>query len=402
MYREEKGDYMNILVVGGSFDKDGGNQSGLIKKIETILETISNYAEDMLYRIYNGGHANDLEQILNETKYYDIVFWLPNVPNDMPKIRQVKEVNPYTLLVSSKRNDNGKYTFQELVNRSLGMKANLTIEFSKQDTGLFHMMVFDPLGTVWYDGTDLESCMMAAIHRLEFLKSITRQKTIQTDDDPNLIFNWYFNPYKHDEFKSEEMPEVHCQEEFLNLIKKYAEVFHQIMLPEKGVTRFLGNASFRPDMMHKETNFRCTKGFPSFRSDKYIFVSQRNVNKEYISLENFVATYLENNQVFYCGDKKPSVDTPIQLRLYEQLPHMNYMLHSHCYLKDAPFTTTPIPCGALEEVDEIIQVINEKDPRRKNNIYKINLIGHGSIVMSEEIGLLDGLEYIGRNLPEKL
>lgn len=402
MYREEKGDYMNILVVGGSFDKDGGNQSGLIKKIETILETISNHAEDMLYRIYNGGHANDLEQILNETKYYDIVFWLPNVPNDMPKIRQVKEVNPYTLLVSSKRNDNGKYTFQELVNRSLGMKANLTIEFSKQDTGLFHMMVFDPLGTVWYDGTDLESCMMATIHRLEFLKSITRQKTIQTDDDPNLILNWYFNPYKQDEFKSEEMPEVHCQEEFLNLIKKYAEVFHQIMLPEKGVTRFLGNASFRPDMKHKETNFRCTKGFPSFRSDKYIFVSQRNVNKEYISLENFVATYLENNQVFYCGDKKPSVDTPIQLRLYEQLPHMNYMLHSHCYLKDAPFTTTPIPCGALEEVDEIMQVINERDPSRKNNIYKINLIGHGSIVISEEIGLLDGLEYIGRNLPEKL
>lgn len=402
MYREEKGDYMNILVVGGSFDKDGGNQSGLIKKIETILETKSNHAEDMLYRIYNGGHANDLEQILNETKYYDIVFWLPNVPNDMPKIRQVKEVNPYTLLVSSKRNDNGKYTFQELVNRSLGMKANLTIEFSKQDTGLFHMMVFDPLGTVWYDGTDLESCMMATIHRLEFLKSITRQKTIQTDDDPNLILNWYFNPYKQDEFKSEEMPEVHCQEEFLNLIKKYAEVFHQIMLPEKGVTRFLGNASFRPDMKHKETNFRCTKGFPSFRSDKYIFVSQRNVNKEYISLENFVATYLENNQVFYCGDKKPSVDTPIQLRLYEQLPHMNYMLHSHCYLKDAPFTTTPIPCGALEEVDEIMQVINERDPSRKNNIYKINLIGHGSIVISEEIGLLDGLEYIGRNLPEKL
>lgn len=402
MYREEKGDYMNILVVGGSFDKDGGKQSGLIKKIETILETISNHAEDMLYRIYNGGHANDLEQILNETKYYDIVFWLPNVPNDMPKIRQVKEVNPYILLVSSKRNDNGKYTFQELVNRSLGMKANLTIEFSKQDTGLFHMMVFDPLGTVWYDGTDLESCMMATIHRLEFLKSITRQKTIQTDNDPNLILNWYFNPYKQDEFKSEEMPEVHCQEEFLNLIKKYAEVFHQIMLPEKGVTRFLGNASFRPDMKHKETNFRCTKGFPSFRSDKYIFVSQRNVNKEYISLENFVATYLENNQVFYCGDKKPSVDTPIQLRLYEQLPHMNYMLHSHCYLKDAPFTTTPIPCGALEEVDEIMQVINERDPLRKNNIYKINLIGHGSIVMSEEIGLLDGLEYIGRNLPEKL
>ena len=109
-------------------------------------------------------------------------------------------------------------------------------------------------------------------------------------------------------------------------------------------------------------------------------------------MENFVATYLENNQVFYCGDKKPSVDTPIQLRLYEQLPNMNYMLHSHCYLKDAPFTTTPIPCGALEEVDEIMQVINERDPSRKSNLYKINLIGHGSIVISEEIGLLDGLE----------
>lgn len=40
--------------------------------------------------------------------------------------------------------------------------------------------------------------------------------------------------------------------------------------------------------------------------------------------------YLEGQLLYYCGDDKPSVNTPIQVRLYEALPNIKYMIHSHC------------------------------------------------------------------------
>lgn len=49
-------------------------------------------------------------------------------------------------------------------------------------------------------------------------------------------------------------------------------------------------------------------------------------------MEHFVPTYLSEYKVYYCGENKPSVDTPIQLRLYEKLPNINYMIDSFSLL----------------------------------------------------------------------
>lgn len=389
---------MQVLIVGGTFNHDGGKSSGLIEKMYDCLTGMISSNPDITVIKYNGGSSSDLNRILEETKYADIVFWMPNVPNDIPKIRNVKEINPYVMLITSKRNDEKKYTFQELINHSLGLKANMTIEFCKTDSGLFNMMAFDPLGTCWYDGVDLPSCINNVMNRILFLKSITRQKTIKTDEDKNLLLKWFFDQYKQDEYPSPEKPEIPEAENFVQLVKEYAEIFHKIMIPESGVTRFLGNASLRP----KNSHFRCMKGFPSFKAGKYIFVSERNVNKEFLGIDNFVPTYLEDGKVYYCGEKKPSVDTPIQLRLYEMLPNINYMIHSHCYIKGAPYTGTSIPCGAIEEVDEIINLIDHKFGSREEKKYQLNLLGHGSIIMGYQISDLYNVEYIARNLPEKI
>jgi len=382
---------MKYLIVGGTFDEQGGKQSGIIDKIYKNI----NIQNDGLKTLYNGGYVADIEEILLKSKLYDVVFWMPNIPNNYEKIRNVKEVAPYTLLVSSKRNDGDKYSFQELINRALGMKANLTIEFKKVEDNLFHLMLFDPLGTLWYEGYDLEECMEKTINRIQFLKSITRQSTIK--DDSDLFMKWYLEQIKEKNYKVMDQDEkINFSEDFMKLVKEYAKVFHEIMLPEKGVNRFLGNASLRLQ------NFRCLKGFPSYRSGKYILVSQRNINKEYISIENFVPTYLKDEKIYYCGDKKPSVDTPIQLRLYEKLPKINFMIHAHCYIKNAPFTEISVPCGAIEEVEEIMKVINKTDPNREKNVYYINLIGHGSIAMSNNVQGLRNILYISRDLPEKI
>lgn len=60
---------------------------------------------------YNGGNYNELNKILEMTINYDTVFWWANVADGLPKIRNVKEINYKMMLISSKINDNNKYTF---------------------------------------------------------------------------------------------------------------------------------------------------------------------------------------------------------------------------------------------------------------------------------------------------
>ena len=195
---------------------------------------------------------------------------------------------------------------------------------------------------------------------------------------------------KQEMYKSDDNPIIPIKEDFLNIVREYATIFAQETFHTKEVKRFLGNASFR-----------CPKGFPSFRDGKYIFVSKRNVNKEFIGIDEFVPVYLENDRLYYCGKNKPSVDTPIQVRMYNLLPNINYMIHSHCYIENAPYTKNALPCGAIEEVDEITQLLKDYYNNDFNrDFYIINLIGHGSIMMSNNPKQLKDINMIGRKLPE--
>ena len=171
------------------------------------------------------------------------------------------------------------------------------LEFQKNESK-FEMRVFDPLGSVWCDyTTDINNVVTSIVDRLNYIMSISRQGTIHINNEVT--------------------PETPNEEEFFKLIKEYAETFHELISPAQEVTRFLGNSSFR-----------CQRGFPSFRKDNIMFVSRRNIDKRYIGQEGFVPTKLEDNKVMYWGDYKPSVDTPIQIRLYQELPNINYMIHA--------------------------------------------------------------------------
>ena len=347
-----------ILIVGGTFDNDGGKPSSLVNKF--VEELISDGVE---VEVKNGGYYNELTSILDSTINYKYIIWWANVPNDLPKIRNVKDVNPKCILVTSKRNDNNQYGFAELINRALSAKANLCVEFSKWND-IFAMRVFDPLGNSWYYGYSILDAARVIVKRMQFLAGITRQGcllakgTIETPDE----------------------------KEFFNIIKHYADIFHELIQPDKGVTRFLGNSSFR-----------CQRGFPSFRKGDKIFVSRRNIDKRYIDKDGFVPVQLDDSALWYYGENKPSVDTPIQTRLYHMLPNINYMIHAHVYIEDAPFTSRMIPCGGIEETNEIMNVIGNNT---KNKFYAINLLGHGCIVMANNVEQLRNLKYIARQMPE--
>ncbi len=370
-----------ILFVGGNWDLEGGKQSKIVNEFAKYLSGAT---------VFNGGNYNDLNEILESCINYDIVIWWANVPNELPKIRNVKDINYKTMLVSSKRNVDNKYSFQDLLQRSFALKSNLIIEFSKNND-LYSMKLFDPLGNVWYEGTDIKECSRELMERLNFIKSITRESTVSSEESIGALA-WFFNMFKEEMYKSDINPTVPVKKIFLDLVKEYASKFAEATFETKDVKRFLGNASFR-----------CPKGFPSFREGKYIFVSKRNVSKEFISIDEFVPVYLENGKVYYCGDSKPSVDTPIQVRLYELLPNINYMIHSHCYINGAPFTQKYLPCGAIEEVEEILELLEkEYDNDLKKDFYLINLVGHGSIMMSKNPEQLMNIDMVGRKLPENM
>ena len=368
-----------ILYVGGNWNLNGGKESKIVNEFAKYLPNVT---------VYNGGDYNNLNKILESCINYDVVIWWANIPNELPKIRNVKDVNYKTMLVSSKRNVDNKYSFQDLLQRSFALKSNLTIEFSKNDN-LYSMKLFDPLGNVWYEGTDIKNCSEELLDRLNFIKSLTRESTVSSEENIGVLA-WFFNMFKEEIYKSTDNPTIPIKKEFFNIVRDYATKFVEAAFQTKDVKRFLGNASFR-----------CPKGFPSFRDGKYIFVSKRNVNKEFIGIEEFVPVYLENGKIYYCGENKPSVDTPIQVRMYEKLPNINYMIHSHCYIDGAPYTEKALPCGAIEEVDEIaklLEIYYDNDYYR--DFYLMNLIGHGSIMMSKNPEQLKNVAMFGRQLPE--
>ena len=386
---------MKILIVGGTFDNNGGRPSSIINKMMKSISEHTNRNYTTIFTI-NGGDYKLLSRYIQETPDFDIVFWFPNVPNDLEKVRDVKEIAPKVMLVTSKRNDNNKYSFGDIIQRALVSKSNLLFEFSKvEDT--FSIRVVDPLGCLWYEGTDIDSAVKKTMDRLEYLKSITRQSTIQSSVDKSLVLSWYFDSFKLDENHSDKIITVPDQQPFVDLVHEYA-IQLQKNTPKIKVERFLGNASMKlPPQVG-----RCGKGMPSFKYNNMVFVSRRNVPKQFIEMSDFVPVWIEDGKLFYSGDEKPSVDTPVQIRLYDALPKIRYIIHTHSYIENIPFTDIAIPCGAVEEAEEVLSLIDRHFGSRNEETYALNLKGHGSIIMADTVNHLKGWTFVERPFPEAM
>jgi len=72
------------------------------------------------------------------------------------------------------------------------------------------------------------------------------------------------------------------------------------------------------------------------------------------------------------------------------------MIHGHVYVKNALRTINKVPCGALEEFDEIANLF----PGNWNTNFVVNLRGHGCLVLAGELSFLKRIELQGRPFPE--
>jgi hypothetical protein len=347
------------LFVAGRFDDAGGRPSRIAATIHGALDIGD-------VELQNGGNFSRLEDIVHNIRGYRLVFWMADVPNGKKKvIMDVKRNNPACILVTSKRNTEGTYDFPSLLHHALGRKSNLVVEFTERDARKYGR-VFDPLGNVFLNHTDDFRAVGRVLGaRAVELLDYTRMRSEQVG------------------------PVIPCpdQPEFFDRIREYADVFHSLIHPaEEAGTRFLGNASFR-----------CERGFPSFKQEGLLFVSQRNVDKRSIDQSSFVAVdSWSEGKVRYFGAQSPSVDTPVQLRLYRHFTNARFMLHSHTYVLDAPFTHRLIPCGAVEEAAEIIRLY----PDRESIDFPVNIRGHGSLVVAHDVRALQNIPYLPRPMPE--
>ena len=126
---------MNILIVGGNFDDEGGRSSSYITKFGNEVLASEYVTVNDSFHCYNGGSFEKLETILSCIDESDLIFWFANAPNDKEKlVRNLKSLNPRAILITSKNNMDGKYTYMDLVARALQTKSNLLVEFTKSDT----------------------------------------------------------------------------------------------------------------------------------------------------------------------------------------------------------------------------------------------------------------------------
>lgn len=355
-------DDAKMLFVGGVWNERGGRPS---KLAHTIFEEVYNNNST----IFNGGNYRQLERIVGEIDNYELIYWFPDIPNSLPKlVGEIKKTNQKSILVTSKQARD--YSIGELISHALKNKSNLFMAVDWTDErpgpgighpGRYYARILDPLGNMYGKSFDFYKIGRALKKRSAELINHTRAGSA-----------WLSSGHGVPENK-----------EFFELIEQYADKFHEIIHGVAHPERFLGNASFR-----------CEYGFPSFRKDNHIYATRRNVDKRHITTESFVPV-AEGLPVRYTGPHKPSVDTPIQVALYEALPNINYMLHGHTYVRNGIMTHKPIPCGALEEVDAVLEFV-----RPEQESFLINLNGHGMLVGAKKLDHLRDLDLYARPMPE--
>lgn len=334
-----------MKLVGGTFNKEGGKPS-------FVVDTMSKYLK---CQTINGGTLDNLNIDFNT----NVLIWMPNIDNEEEKILPtIKQKNPKLLLVSSKRVIEKDYKESDVIGRLLATKSNLGIMIDKPNKYRFKLL--DPLGNIWANTTSIEELCKLMQDRINFLLNLTRIRSQKVGE----VCEFNINPT------------------FISIVKQFGNEFTKYV-NAINPNRFLGNAATR-----------CSYGFPAVKLSNRVFVTRRNVDKTSLTADDFVEV-VNGDFVGYYGDIKPSVDTPIQLKLFEHYDKVRYMIHGHVYVEDAPYTSVKLPCGSIEEYGEIVKLYPEGCD------FTVNLLGHGFLAFASNLDYFSKLKLKGRPFPEE-
>lgn len=347
---------MKTIVVGGNFGETP-KESSIVKEIGRWLAC----------DVVNGGTFEDIKDL--SLKTYDLIIWMPNIDNSFEKVYPKKDIGAILICSKVSRGPDGEL---DAIARIFKMHGNSVI-LIESGVKPFIFKLIDALGNVWVDTSSIDNLMEGIEDFVGWTSWVERKRCVNVGLD-----EFDFSEHK----------------EFVEVNKQLADKF------EITNTRFFGNSSTR-----------CTRLFPTMRKDQtHMIVSRRNVDKKRITTDDLVLTtfdmldeiegevsYYGNWNVGYYGANKPSVDTPIQLRLYDLNPGINYMIHGHTYVKGAPYTESYYPCGDMRELSEIMDVLKNSE-----DDCVINLKNHGFLMIATTLEKLkemaDNLEFEERNV----
>ena len=324
---------MKLIIVGGSHSKPSSIVYKLVDKLK--------HKADLGYEVYNGVMPKHI-------KDNNLIIWMPDISNDEPKQYPIKDKG--AVLICSKV-IHGNRTEVDAISRIFSMKGNAVICIYKTDD-LYRFKLIDALGNTWVDTSNIEKLAFGIYEFYEWSEGQIRESM-------NNIICGSKRPY-------EEM-------DHLNDFIRFNTILADKVENSLG-SRYFGNFSTR-----------CMKLFPSAKiiNNEYLF-SPRNTDKRRLTVDDFVLVkYKQNLQKrFYYGERKPSVDAPCQVRIYEKYPDINFMIHGHAFIKEAETTENYFPCGDLREVDEIKELFNK-------GLRYINLKNHGFLLASTDIEMME-------------
>lgn len=306
----------------------GGNPT-INKRSSVILKLARGFLINFNIKTFNGTFCDDISES-------DLTLWMIDVDNSVDKIYPKKKDG--SVLICSKVIRDGITKF-DAVSRIFKMNGNSVICIYK-DLEHFEFELVDALGNTWGKRTSDINELCKTI--LKFYKWSSSQVRKQTDNIPKV------------------------EDELININKLLS-----IKVQNSIGSRYFGNVSTR-----------CMKLFPSSRLyDNLFYVSARNSNKEFLTSDDFVRVTVDSDHIFYDGERKPSVDTPIQVHLYKHFGNINYMIHGHAFIDGAEYTGHYYPCGDMREFYCILESIESKNV----NSFKINLLNHGFLIGSSNL-----------------
>lgn len=332
-------------IIGGSYEPN--KESSIVRKLSKIMN-----AELTV----NG--TKEINDFLEHKKQLTgLSLWMPDFSNEKEKSYPKKAIG--TCLICSKvvRHEPGQHKFTEAVCRIFKMNGNAVIAIEKTLPN-YTFTLIDALGNIWVETTNLEILSEGILKFYDWYKQQKRKSIKKASKDRQKQF--------------EKEPEL---EEFLELVRLNAKRVQQ-----NSGTRYFGNCSTR-----------CQKTFPIYKMKNYVdfLVSARNISKEEITIEDLV---LVSEEKFH-GERKPSVDTPIQLELYKAFPKLKFMIHGHAFFENTKETEEYYCCGDLREFEDIKRQIENKETTK----IIINLKKHGYLIATET--LKEMKDFLELNVP---
>jgi hypothetical protein len=296
-----------------------GHKSGVLSKLANIFRSILPSAT-----------VTELNEgiVTTSVSGYDLILWFPEIDNEEEKVYPKKDRGAVLICSKVMREDT---TRLDAVSRIFRMHGNAVACITPGDKFTFELV--DALANTWVDTSDLNELVGQIMNLYYWTKSAVRKSLAKLSTA------------------------------FIDINRKLAKT-----VATNCGNRFFGNYSAR-----------CWDLFPSSREYDGLFLfSPRNTDKRGVTADDLVVT----SATTYIGNKKPSVDAPVQLEIYQRIPKINYMIHGHAFIHDAPTTEHYFPCGDLREVPEAVYLL-------ETGHSVINLRNHGFLITSTTLPELE-------------